>query len=1046
MFFSHLISLTRITHTARRVVTSLLLVAGLIQPSIYAHGLPRASDRTTANAATVANEIASERGAGAQLTKDEAGAALRNLPLSFEPNVGQMNSDVKFFSRGNGYSVFLKDGDAEIVLNQAGGAGGSAPSESVLRMSLEGANSNSRADATGQLPGKVNYLASRDAAQWRTNVPTYGRVKYAGVYDDINLVYYGNRGQLEYDFIVAPGGDPRTIRLRFEGAIETRLDDGGDLVMSLENGGEIRQPRPFVYQEVGGARRKVDGRFILGGDGLVGFGVGDYDRTLPLVIDPVVYSTYLGGSSNERNFSSVSYDDGDIKIGPDGSIYVTGATSSSNFPTTPGTYQTTPEGTEGGAGTYVARLNPAGTALIYSTYLGKTYRDEAVALAVDADGNAYVAGSTFSNNLPTTPGAYQTTRQSSWDGTDAYVLKLSANGSSILYGTYIGVPNNPNSDYNRTWANDIALDPSGNIYVLGSTQSSLFPTTPGALQTTPSPYYASNGFLLKLNASGSTLAYSTYWPTNFENGQMAMAVDAQGCVYVTGFVNASLAGDNFPVTPNAFQPTHGGGERDAYVSKVNASGTGFVFLSYLGGSNRELARALTLDADNNVYVTGSTMSQDFPTTPGAFSRQHSGSQSNNTDAFVTKISSDGTQLLYSTFISEGVRSSGYGIAVDQQNRAFVTGFQSVPGEYHIDAFVKVLSASGGQLEESVVRGGVNEEWGVGIALNEAGEAFVLGLSNSADFPTTPNAVQPAHGGGYDAFIFKVIVQHADLSVTNVYEEARAVVNGHVTFHATITNHGPHTAREVRVTDLLTQGLVFVSCQSDTGQPCVGDGLSRTLELAELASGQSVGLTVVAFVDPTILYAGSFYSSTFDVTAQVADPQYANNSAEVHGDVIDSGPQLSLPANITARSTQPGGANVTFAVTATDNLDPAPVVECSPVSGSLFPYGMTDVNCSATDSAGNTTYGYFTVTVFDGTPPTLNLPGNVVVYGSASRVVNYSVTASDNLDPAPRVSCKPPSGSTFRLGVTPVTCTATDASGNKSTGTFSVHVKQESPTF
>src|ERR1035441_8986022 len=501
------------------------------------------------------------------------------LPLSFEANRGQTARQVKFLSRGPGYTLFLTPDAAVLSLHRE-------KDNAVLRMKLLGANAPASVTGADALPGKSNYFIGSDPNQWRTNVPTYGAVKYAAVYPGIDLVYHGNQRLLEYDFLVAPGADPQAIGIRFQGARKLSVNREGALVIGL-GGSEVIEPAPVVYQEIGGQRQTVAGRYVLRGRGRVGFSVAEYDRSQPLVIDPtLVYSTYLGGSDRANA----------IAVDASGNAYVTGITWSLNFPTTPGAFQTTLGGAEDA---FVTKLNATGSALGYSTYLGGGVcegvidggSDGGSGIAVDASGNAYVTGTTYSSDFPTTPGAFQTTPVYCSGCYTAFVSKLNATGSALAYSTYLG---GSGGDLGY----GIAVDASGNAYVTGATGSSNFPTTPGAFQTTPVfCSLCSTAFVSKLNATGSALAYSTYLGGSGGDLGYGIAVDAPGSAYVTGRTDSA----DFPTTPGAFQTAYEGNE-DVFVSKLNAAGSALVYSTYLGGTGRDDGYGIAVDEIGRAHV------------------------------------------------------------------------------------------------------------------------------------------------------------------------------------------------------------------------------------------------------------------------------------------------------------------------------------------------------------------------------------------------------------------------------------------------------------
>jgi hypothetical protein len=676
------------------------------------------------------------------------------LPLSFEANHGQIDSRVKFLSRGSGYCLFLTSDEAVLVLGQSEAdesrraarvprtvARAGHRKNAVIRMRLLNANPRSQAAGHDELPGKTHYFTGNNPAKWRTNIPTYAKVRYEGVYPGIDLVYYGNQGQLEYDLVVAPGADPGVVTLWFEGAREVRIDARGELVLGVE-GGEVRQHKPVVYQEVAGVKQEVAGRYVMKGTRQVGFRVAAHDPSRPLIIDPVlVYSTYLGGSNIEFGH--------DIAVDGAGRAYVAGVTGSTDFPTTAGAFQTTNAGGEMFNGdAFVAKLNASGSGLVYATYLGGSADEQRVDVAVDDAGSAYVTGDTTSTDFPTTAGAAQTT---SAGDIDAFVTKLDAAGSGLVYSTYLG-------GSSLDAGTGIAVDGAGSASVTGFTLSTNFPTTAGAVQTT---YAGGNGdaFVTKLNAAGSGLVYSTYLGGSDVDTGFGIAVDGAGSAYVTGSARTS-----FPTTAGAAQTTYAGGNGDAFVTKLNAAGSGLVYSTYLGGSSDEVGDGVAVDGAGSAYVAGSTASTDFSTTAGAIQTTHAGGF---TDAFVTKLNAAGSGLVYSTYLGGIDNDGGFAIALDAVGSAYVTGstgstnFPTTAGALQPtlagegDAFVTTLNATGSGLISSTYLGGSFDDVGLGIAVDAAGGAYVTGRTLSTNFPTTAGASHTTLAGESDAFVAKV---------------------------------------------------------------------------------------------------------------------------------------------------------------------------------------------------------------------------------------------------------------------------------------------------
>jgi hypothetical protein len=692
---------------------------------------------------------------------DEAAARVRagygRLPLSFEPNRGQAAPRVRFLARNDAYSLYLTAD--EMALAPRGAAA------SALRIKLLGANPRPRSYGLDELEGKSNYLAGRDPSRWRTDVPNYGRVKYEGVYAGVDVVYYGTERQLEYDFNLAPGADAGLIRLRVEGASKVRVDEGGDLVLSTP-AGEVRQRAPRAFQEVEGARREVSCRYVRRGAALYGFELGDYDRARPLVIDPVLaYSTYLGGTA---------YDEGtSVAVDAQGNAYVTGHTSSFDFPVTPGAAQRVNRSsstTHDSYDAFVVKLNASGTARLYSTYLGGNADDRGTSIAVDASGQAHVAGETRSTNFPVTAGAFRTTRTGV---SDVFVSKLNAAGSALVYSTYLG--GGGEEDNAR-----LALDGAGAIYVGGRTHSADFPVTPGAFQPQPNApaWNAAEGFVTKLSpTAGAGLLFSTYLGGSGDDFVDGLAAGPDGSAYATGRT-ASL---NFPVTPGSFQPAHAadGSAYDAFVTRLSADGTRAVYSTFYGGDGYDYSAAVAVDADGAAYFGGQTSSRNMLTTPGALRTTYVGAAAaeNDYDAFVAKLDPAGGRILYATYFGGNGADRVNALAVDAQGNAYLAGetnstdlpvgargVQPNFGGGYFDGFFVELDAAASAVVYGTYLGGGNWEQAKGVALDYAGDVYLAGNTYSFDFVTTPSAAQPAYGGAAEAFVAKLALGVQDYSV------------------------------------------------------------------------------------------------------------------------------------------------------------------------------------------------------------------------------------------------------------------------------------------
>ncbi|HKY05741.1 MAG TPA: SBBP repeat-containing protein, partial [Blastocatellia bacterium] len=690
--------------------------------------------------------------------RGEIARAYGRLPMRFELNQGQANPLVKFLSRGRNYTLFLTANEAVMALSNGART-------ATVRMKVVGANPLAEPRGLDQLPGESNYFIGNDSKRWRTGVPGFSKVRLGGVYRGIDQVYYGNQQQLEYDFIVAPGADARPITLAFEGAQSVRIDRAGDLVLTTP-AGELRHLKPFVYQEIGGRKQQISARYVMKRKGQVGFEIGAYQKSRPLVIDPVlVYSTYLGGNGNDYG--------NDITVDSQGNSYVTGHTGSLDFPTLPAT----PDTAQFRGDAFVTKLNPAGTALVFSTYFGGTEFDEGNGIEVDSSGNVYVAGTTSASDLPVTENAYDTTYNSS---SDLFVTKFNQTGSVLLYSTYIGGTDSEGAEA-------LALDAQNNAVITGDTTSPDYPVSENALQTewrggeNDSTQWG-DAFVTKLNAAGTGLVFSTFLGGAEGEVGFGVEVDAAGNVYVGGATGST----DFPATPGAFQTAMGGDGcdpetaflcQDGFVAKINPSGTALVYATYLGGFGPDSVVDIAVDSLGHAYVTGTTITKTFPV-KDALQPVFGGFR----DAFVTKLNTDGTGLVYSTYLGGRADDRSQGIAIDSEGSAyisgttnsdnfptsnpiqpFLTGSDDIFVENSYDAFISKLNPAGSALSYSTYLGGsrVDNRTHSRIAVDSAGSAYVTGSTRSPDFPTTPGAFQPSFGGdpdnrgNADAFVAKI---------------------------------------------------------------------------------------------------------------------------------------------------------------------------------------------------------------------------------------------------------------------------------------------------
>lgn len=1122
--------------------------------------------------------------------KQRAVRAYGELPLAFEEYRGEAGG-TGFTSRGAGYQLFLGDREAVINLNkpaapkadqgslvnafdQHGRPEKAEPQKSsTLRMTLVGASRVTNISGADELPGKVNYLIGNDPAKWRTGVPTYAAVRYTNVYDGIDLVYYGNHQQLEYDFVVAPGADPNRIRLSFTGANRINVDAQGELVLHTD-GGDVRQHKPVIYQEIGGVRHAVGGRYVRSGENEVAFAIARYNKGQPLTIDPVlIYSTFLGGNADDFGTS--------ITVDSAGSAYVAGYTSSSNFPISHG-LQTR---FAGDRDAFVTKLSPDGSSVVYSTFIGGSDYDRATGIAVDSAGSAYVTGYTGSADFPT-KNPLQPDLASRFDG---FVLKLSSDGSNLIYSTYLG---GRGSDV----ANGIAVDAGGSAYIVGSTSSPDFPvvnavqssirsrlviksvnegadwavsdaginaayivdlvvdpavptnlyaltssglfksvnggnswslqngwppTAPlrkividpvhtatlyspaqqGVLKSTdggntwdflknplansvgsvvaidpvttntiytdngfgrlfksvdggntwtplsllpdgvndinnvaidpndpatifvgtasgvvkssdggnnwnnlagfvggrvdalaidprntgtiyaaangdifkstdggtkwistnpsfqeystyalaidpknPSVVYAATGyegglikttdggntwspqrtglnvenllalainpqdtavvygaenrgadaFVAKLNPAGSALVYSTYLGGADNDTGVGIALDVDGNAYITG----STASSDFP-TVNPFQAKMGGNfSYDGFVAKLNSSGNGLIYSTYLGGDQDDSPACIAVDSTGSAFVAGNTFSANFPLFNALQSACGPGGSYNNADAFVTKLSAKGSTLVYSTYLCGGANDGATGISVDASGNAFVAGTTSssnfptvnaVQATYQgggSDAFVTELNPSGQALVFSSYLGGSaftgsGNDLGAGIAVDSSGAVYVTGVTKSNDFPVV-NPFQGSSRGGFDAFVTKI----AGACAYSISSPGQSVLASGGTGSVAVTTTGtcPWTA---------SSNAAWISISS--GGSGNGNGtVSFTVAANSSASGRTGTLTIGG--------------QTFTVT-QAGVPQTVQFSQPTH--TVNEGGQ-SATITVTRSGDLSGAATVDYA--------------------------------------------------------------------------------------------------------------------------------------
>jgi len=632
----------------------------------------------------------------------------------------------------------------------------SNPTDSLIGatiwMQLLGANVSTRVEGAGELSGKANYFIGNDPLKWRTNVPTFAQVKYENVYPGVDLIYYGNQSSLEYDFVVAPGADPGLIALRFRGGSDVVVDQNGDLLLNSE---DVRFQKPAVYQNSDGARRPVESQYVMTANNTIRFTVGDYDSSKPLVIDPVlVYSTYLGGSVQDSGTG--------IAVDASANAYVVGQAFSFDFPTVNALQPSNAGAGFDPANVFITKINASGSALVYSTYLGGSGRDSGSGIAVDLSGNVYVTGRANSFDFPTVNALQAvSTACCGVNGTTGFVSKLNPAGAALIYSTYLGGfgEDSGNAIAADATGNAYVTGMTSSPIFPQPCSSCNFPTTPNALQPNlgGTPGSARNAFVTKINPDGSAFVFSTYLGGSSDDEGNGIAVDTAGSVYVTGSASSS----NFP-TANAFQPALKG-TRNAFVTKINASGSSFIYSTYLGGTGDDRGSGITADSSSNAYVTGETSSADFPTInplqstllgdANAFLTKINPSGS----ALVYSTFLGGGGLDGASGIAVDHLGNAYISGfTESTNFPILNALQPTFGGGFADGFVAEINASGNALVYSTFLGGSGGDLAFDIALDPLGNVYVTGSTDSTNFPTS-NPLQHTLGsaGATNAFVAKI---------------------------------------------------------------------------------------------------------------------------------------------------------------------------------------------------------------------------------------------------------------------------------------------------
>jgi len=873
-----------------------------------------------------ANQVAVERPALSVATP-----SLAKLPMYFEANTGQADPEAQFISRGRGYALFLTKSEAVLSLRDQGAR------SRTIRLRLVDATPNAIVEGIDPLSGTVNYFVGNEPGQWRSGVPTFEKVKYSQVYSGVDLLYYGNQQRLEYDFIVHPGADPRTIGLAFEGSDGVEVDASGDLCVRMGDK-EVRWLKPVAYQEVSGIRKEVPCAYAVTGQ-QVKFTVSDYNRNLPLVIDPILsYSTFLGGADLDAANS--------VAVDRNGNLYVAGETLSLNFPV----FRPIRTNSAGNGDVFVTKLSPT-AGLVYSTYLGGGGYDAVRSIAVDRNGSAYIAGDTDSANFPT-----RNPYQAGLSGdADAFVARISVAGTNLVYASYLG-----GQDYDS--ANGITADDSGSAFIAGETFSGQSFPRKNFIQANPGGFL--DAFVARFDTAlsgNASLNFSSWWGGVDDERALAIALDSDTNVVVVGEVlSLDLVNASFPTRPQqTYQPNYAGGGSDGFVLKVNAfapNAPSVVFSTYLGGEAEDTANDVAVDSNDHIVIVGRTTSPDFPIADAAQAEIRSPFGA-TPDAFVTRLQRTGASVLYSTYLGGEVIDEEKNVAVDNDGFVYVGGSttsldfpvtsgadQALYGGGSSDGFVTKIRPEvigSNALVYSTFIGGNDLDIVTGVDIDPAGNFYVGGQTASSNFLATAGTTQTRHGGGYsDAFAAKYLAL-SDLGVTVATSVDPIPLGSNFTYTVRVYNNGRTTFTGVGLSNSISPWVRFISATSTRGS-CSHSGGVVSCTFGQLTNNAQVTVTITGRAD----VAGTATNVARVYAAEVE--QNSGNNVAVVENVIKGTTDLVVTQTSTPNPV-PVTSNVvhTISVRNAGTVSPATLVNVThffPPSGGSFSFGSSQGGC------------------------------------------------------------------------------------------------------
>jgi len=946
------------------------------------------------------------------LSKQEVYQKLTKISVPFIENKGQTDANVAYYAKTLGGTLFVtKEGElvyslpklnkAEGKEQRQGTTGGIAIKEKLINAKIKAIKGEKPSET------KVSYFTGNDHDQWKNSISTYDLISFGEVYDGIELKLKAYGKNVEKLFYVNPNAEPSSIAIQIEGAKRLKIDEKTKELIAVTELGEVRFTKPIAYyleepEKRIGVSYKVQANIYT-------FALTDYDKNKTIVIDPLLASTYLGGSANE-------YTNNTLAIDSSGNVYVAGNSNSSNFPTTAGAYDTSYGSSYD---IFISKFNSGLTSLLASTYLGGSNADYAFALAIDSSGNVYVAGYTLSSNFPTTAGAYDT---SFGGGTDAFISKFNSGLTSLLASTYLG----GNGD---DYAYALKIDSSGNVYVAGSSYS--FPTTAGAYDTSPGGNL--DAFISKLNSGLTSLLASTYLGGSGADYAFALAIDSSGNIYVTGQTDSS----NFPTTAGAYDTSFGGGY-DAFISKLNSGLTSLLASTYLGGNGNDYAYALAIDSSGNVYVAGNSNSSDFPTTAGAYKTSPGG----NTDAFISKFNSGLTSLLASTYLGGSNADTAYALAIDSSGNVYVAGetassnFPTTAGAYKTsygggtDAFISKLNSGLTSLLASTYLGGSSGDHAYALAINSSGNIYVAGYTISTNFPTTTGAYATSLSGGSDVFVSKF----SDLLGNTLYITKAGTGSGTVTSNPTGINCGADCTEPYNSGTVIT-----LTATADANSDFVGWSGN-----ADCSDGQ---VTMTGDITCT----ATFNIKSFQVTATAS----GNGSGSISSS--PSGISYSYPTTNTGSANFNYGTNVILTASAAAGS----TVTWSTCSGTVSGNGTTTATCTFSSLNGaKTASATFTLNQFQVTatasgngsgsisssPSGISYSYPTTNTGSANFNYGTNVILTASAAAGSTVTWSTCSGTVSGNGTTTATCTFSSLNGAKTaSATFTLNQFQVTAT-